>query len=257
MPRKRIAFLGNKDIGYECFYYLLENRDVLGIDIAAVITNDKSPLLSKGKSILKLAKKHNIPTLKKSHDLLSITDIDILLSVQYHDILKEQQIKVAKQIAVNLHMAPLPDYRGCNQFSFAILDNAKEFGSTLHRIEKGIDTGDILFEHRFMIEPNSTVTELYEKTYKSAVYLFKSSIKRIVDGDYVLVPQKSLIAFRGSAFHQRKEIDKIKEIDLSWPTEKIKKQVRATYFPPFSPPFALVDGKKIDITPEWILDNLD
>ena len=65
-------------------------------------------------------------------------------------------------------MAPLPEYRGCNQFSFAIVDGKKEFGTTLHKMEEGIDNGDIIAESRFDIPENCFVKELYELTYKTS-----------------------------------------------------------------------------------------
>lgn len=42
--------------------------------------------------------------------LLSL-EFDILFSVQYHAILTQEQIECAKEIAFNLHLAPLPEYR--------------------------------------------------------------------------------------------------------------------------------------------------
>ncbi|MBK8684503.1 MAG: hypothetical protein IPN26_05660 [Bacteroidetes bacterium] len=72
--------------------------------------------------------------------------MDFLISVQYHQILNERHIQKARTLAINLHMAPLPEYRGCNQFSFAILDQYPEFGTTLHVMDERIDHGDILFE---------------------------------------------------------------------------------------------------------------
>lgn len=74
------------------------------------------------------------------------------------EILNAEHIGHAKNIALNLHMAPLPEYRGCNQFSFAIADNKKEFGTTIHKMDTGIDHGNILFEKRFPIQMNVGLT---------------------------------------------------------------------------------------------------
>ena len=132
-----------------------------------VLTNNRPSLLDKEKDIHSLIEKNNLNHIKSLNDLLLNKDVDFLISVQYHNILKKEHIQKAKVLAVNVHMAPLPEYRGCNQFSFAIIDKAKVFGTTFHVLEEGIDSGDILFENRFPISEKLTVKELYEITYNT------------------------------------------------------------------------------------------
>ena len=104
-------------------------------------------------------------------------NVDFIYSVQYHQILKKEDIQKAGIIALNLHMAPLPEYRGCNQFSFALLDNKKEFGTTIHQLDAQIDHGDLLFEKRFPIPENCWIEQLYSLTYDASLLLFKESLK--------------------------------------------------------------------------------
>ena len=92
-----------------------------------------------------LATAHNIPVLNSLDEL---PECDFLYSVQYHEILKQEHINKATKLAVNLHMAPLPEYRGSNQFSFAIIEGRSEFGTTIHQMDARIDHGDILFQKR-------------------------------------------------------------------------------------------------------------
>src|SRR5258706_3992593 len=131
---KKIAFLGTKDIGYFTLEHLLLNTEQLNAEVAAVLTNERSSILGNDISIKSLAEKFNVPLLDSPDELLLLPDFDILISIQYHLILKKLHIEKPKQIAFNLHMAPLPEYRGCNQFSFAIVDAAKIFATTIHRL---------------------------------------------------------------------------------------------------------------------------
>jgi methionyl-tRNA formyltransferase len=244
---KEIVFLGGKEIGFYCLEHLLEKAAFLGVRVKAALTNERK---------IHPCRKNNIPVLGSLDEFLRMEDCDILISVQYHEILKPEHFGKARQIAVNLHMAPLPEYRGCNQFSYAIIDNAKEFGTTIHRMEEKIDGGDILFEKRFAIPGDCDVTSLYRKTFEESVTLFKESLEKIIDGNYVLTPQNCYSGKRSSAFHLREDIEKLKQIDLGWEKEKILRHFRATYFPPFPPPYALVNGERIEITPEWIKKNI-
>lgn len=242
-----IVFLGAKTIGWDCLQILHAQAANLGWRLIAVATNPNAAL-GQHQQWNDFCTTQHIPLL--SH-LDELPNCDIIVSVQYHQILKARHIAKAKQIALNLHLAPLPEYRGCNQFSFAIIDQAKQFGVTLHRLETGIDSGDILFERRFELPPDCFVQDLYERSCQAARELWQQHIGDIARGNYTLIPQSSLIAERGTSYHYRHEIDALKEIDLDWSAEKIARHLRATYFPPFDPPYSWVAGRKVtwNITP--------
>lgn len=244
MPRK-IVFLGSKPIGYECFAFLLEQREALDIEITCLLTRARKEF-GNAHDLNQLAEEYNIPTI---NSLDEIPECDILYSVQYHEILKQEHISKARQAAVNLHMAPLPEYRGANQFSFAIIEGKKEFGATIHLIDTRIDHGDILFEERFPIPGNCWVDELYQLTYKASLNLFASTLGRVVNGDYTRIPQQTLEAQRGTSLHYRKDMAALKLIDLSWEKEKIERHIRATSMPGFEPPYCIVGGEKVYLSP--------
>jgi methionyl-tRNA formyltransferase len=248
---RKIAFLGSKAIGAFCLSELINRQDELKAKVVAVLT--KANKLDFSETVLSIAKENEIPILSSLDDLKEIDDLDIIISVQHHEILRSEHIELASQIAVNLHMAPLPEYRGCNQFTFAILDEAKTFGTSLHRLEPGIDSGSILFEKRFPVPEKCTVKELYEKTVEASKKLFSEKIEDLIKGNYSPVSQSDLEEERGSSYHYRHEIDEVKKIDLNWPKEKIEKHIRATHMPPFTPPYAIKDGQKVELT----LDKLD
>lgn len=241
MNRKKLVFLGAKPIGYQCFEYLLAQCDALDIEITGLLTRRRKEF-GGAHDLAALAAAHHIPLLASLDD---IPECDIIYSIQHHEILKPQHIGKARQIAVNLHMAPLPEYRGCNQFSFAILDGKEAFGTTIHAIDPGVDHGDILFQKRFPIPANCWVNDLYQRTFDASVKLFQQTLAHIVSGNYNPVPQALLEARYGTSTHYRREIDIIKQIDLGWDKEKTERHIRATYMPGFEPPFCMIDGKKM------------
>lgn len=232
--------MGGKRIGAFCLKHLLALGDDYNIEVIAVATK-QNPALDSEETVGRLAQKAAIPILQT---LEALPTCDFILSVQYHQILKQRHIDKAQELAINLHMAPLPEYRGCNQFSFAILDEKKVFGTTLHSMTAGIDDGDIIAERRFEIDQNIWVEELYQKTLEESKTLFIENIKNILSGNYTAIPQKDLEKERGSSYHFRNEIIALKVIDESWPEEKKKKHVRATFMSGFEPPYAIVNGEK-------------
>ena len=244
MKKKKVAFLGAKKIGYLCFKDLITHHQDDECEIVGVITRETN--LDAGESITSLCNHQNIPLLRDLKALLDLKELDILISVQHDQILKREHIDKASDVAVNLHLAPLPEYRGCNQFSFAIIDRANSFGATLHKIDEGIDNGDILFEKRFQINPDQIwVDELYQKTVDAGSELFTDHINDLLAGNYVAVPQEKFVKSRGTSIHYRKEIMDIKQIDLSWDAGKIDTHIRATSMPGFDPPYTFIGNQKV------------
>ncbi len=241
---KTIIFLGSKPIGYECFTFLVDNAAKIGLRVAGLLTQPRKEF-GEGHDLVALAEASNIPVIASPHDM---PECDIIYSVQYHKILKQHHIDKARQVAVNLHMAPLPEYRGSNQFSFAILEGKKEFGTTIHQMAAGVDNGDILFQKRFPIKEGWWVHDLYEQTYKSSLNLFRQTLGHIVEGKYTPVAQELLVGKYGTSMHYRREMGALKAINLKWDKEKIELHIRATSMPGFEPPFCWIDGEKMYFT---------
>lgn len=246
MNGKKVVFLGSKPIGYQCLKHLIAVSGRLGVEITGVLTQLRNEF-SGEHDLAALARSNDIPVLQSLDDL---PECDIIYSVQYHQLLRREHIGKAKQIAINLHMAPLPEYRGSNQFSFAILDGKTEFGTTIHQIDTRIDHGDILFQKRFPIPDGCWVGALYQLTFEASVKLFQQTLEHILNGNYSLLPQQSLVPNKGTSLHYRNEMAQIKQIDLGWEQEKIERHVRATSMPGFEPPYCVISGKKVYFQPK-------
>lgn len=244
MLRKTVIFLGSKPVGYECFAHLAAEQEQLGIEVIGLLTNVRKEF-GEGHDLTAIAAEYNIPLLASLEEM---PECDVIYSVQYHEILKERHINKARHIAVNLHMAPLPEYRGSNQFSFAILEQKTEFGTTVHSMQPGVDNGDILFQKRFPIPEDCWVNDLYELTYKASINLFRQTLGHVINGKYTTVAQELLVNKYGTSMHYRKEMKALKVIDLKWDKEKIQRYIRATSMPGFEPPYCFIDGEKVYFT---------
>ena len=219
MISKSLLFLGSKPIGYECLAWLIQQQNSLNIEVTGILTQARKEFGS-GSDLIELAAENGIQVYT---DPDTMPECDIIYSVQYHKILKKAHISKARQIALNLHMAPLPEYRGSNQFSFAIIDEKKEFGTTIHKIDTRIDHGDILFQQRFPIPDNCWVDELYKLTFDASVKLFKDTLPSVINQTYQPIPQETLVAQYGASLHYRNEMDTLKIIDLNWDKEKTER----------------------------------
>ncbi len=241
MVSKKVIFLGSKPVGYECLAWLIRQQNAMNFEITGVLTQARKEFGSDC-DLNELATDNAIPVYM---DPDSMPECDILYSVQYHKILKKEHIDKARQVAINLHMAPLPEYRGSNQFSFAIIDKKQEFGTTIHKIDPRIDHGDILFQQRFPIPENCWVDDLYKITFNASVMLLKDTLPALLNEAYQPIPQETLIAQYGTSLHYRNEMTTLKIIDLDWDKEKSERYIRATSMPGFEPPYCIIDGRKI------------
>ena len=135
---KKIVFFCNKEIGLKCLKHTFEKRFFLDIEIVAVFTKIDDA------KIIKFCKKNKILIFFDLRKISIFKSLDLGISVQYHLIFKKKLISKFYHSLVNLHMGPLPEYRGCNQFTFAIINKESEFGTTIHVVDEGIDSGPIL-----------------------------------------------------------------------------------------------------------------
>lgn len=235
-----IVFLGSKPIGYDCLTELLNRSRELDLEVLAVRSRSRKEF-NPDKDPGALARTRGIPVLDRLEEL---PDCDFIISVQHHEILAQTQLKKARKLAVNLHLAPLPEYRGCNQFSFALMDEAESFGVSLHRMDSRIDHGQVLFESRFPVPEACWVDELYSLSVQKGLDLFARSLPRLLRGDYDL-PVAPPEAGRNSRLYYRSDIEKLREIDLDGDRHTIEKQIRATSMPGFPGPFCRVNGEII------------
>lgn len=236
-----MVFIGSKSIGAMCLRSMIEKQSELDFKIVSALTNEK------GTEISALCRQRAIPMLQNLEEYLELDDIDLLVSVQYHQILSATHLKKARDASVNLHMAPVPEYRGCNQFSFVILNQERSFGTTLHLMDTGVDSGDILCERRFEIPAEIWVEELLRLTERHSIEMFQEFLPALISGAYEPVAQADLLNERSAGFYKRDDISGFKELDFSWDPQKIARHIRALSMPGFSGPYFIIDGKRVFI----------
>jgi len=105
---------------------------------------------------------------------------DFTISVLWPHIITPEQL--AERHYLNLHPAPLPEYRGCNSYAHAIINGETEYGVSLHYMNEGVDTGPIIASPRFPILPDDTGKSLYDRAQIEALSMFESLWPILKDG---------------------------------------------------------------------------
>ncbi|HEX7086574.1 MAG TPA: methionyl-tRNA formyltransferase [Vicinamibacterales bacterium] len=76
---------------------------------------------------------------------LAAVAADAHLSIAYDQILRAP-VRATARACLNIHAGRLPDYRGRNVITWAIINNEREIGVTVHAVDDGVDTGPILIQ---------------------------------------------------------------------------------------------------------------
>jgi methionyl-tRNA formyltransferase len=120
-------------------------------------------------------REENIINASESIDRIQTLSPDLIISIRYGGILKDACIKIPKHGVINLHSGILPKYRGVMATFWAMLNDDKTIGTTLHTIDDGtIDTGKII--------KISTMTVDKEKSYLQHVLeLYRQGTLDIID----------------------------------------------------------------------------
>ena len=240
MAKLRVAYFGAGPVGIDLLRYLAGHDEVEVIAVAAW-PRARQPWWG-AQDVPDVAKELGLPTVEKEDAVLT-TPADVLFSVYYDRIIGKDILAHPARGAINLHAAPLPEYRGRFTFLHAILNGEMEYGVTLHYMDEGVNTGDIIAQRGFPMGADITARGLYDVTAEEAKRLFKHTLPDVIADTVRSNPQGP-----GRHVYRTGDIPD-GEVDLSWPPDYVDRFVRALYFPPFEPAFVRVGGKKYFLSP--------
>lgn len=136
---------------------------------------------------------------------LKLPTADVVLSINYLTIIPYQFINKFKYGILNAHFGDLPKYRGNACPNWAILNNEKNIFLTVHKMDKDLDSGDIVNKYKFPINKNTYIGDFYKWVEKKTPKFFLKSINDVLNN-------KKLIKQRGKilrTFPRKKEDSKI------------------------------------------------
>ena len=201
-----------------------------------------------------MAENENIPCFQvknvNTNEFLEVIkkfDVDINVSMSFNQILKSEIINLAPKKFINCHAGALPFYRGRNILNWALINGEKEFGVTVHYVDEGIDTGDIILQNFYPISHEDRYADILARAQKACAETLYDALCKIHDNDFEVTPQEKIhkVGFYCSA---RKIGDEY--INWNWTSERIYNFVRGISEPaPGARTF--FDGK------EYIVDRAE
>lgn len=170
---------------------------------------------------------------------------DYVISYMSPWMVPEQVLSKTKVSAINFHPGP-PEYPGIGCTNFAIYNEEREFGITVHHMDAKADSGDIILVERFPIFKNDTVYSLTQRCY---AYIYVSFVNL-----FPLILHKKLMPKSKEVWQRkpftRKELEKLCRITKDMSEDEIKKRIKATTYPNMPGAYIELFGNKYEFNPE-------
>lgn len=192
MNQTKIGFFGDNKWASNTLLKLFKNKDVM-VDFVVSRSHTQDFTLEN------LANELNLPHYKfkninnlQTLEILKKYKSDLYISISYDQIFKENVIKLPQKGIINFHAGKLPFYRGRNILNWVLINGEKEFGLTVHYIDDGIDTGDIICQKIIDIKSTDNYRTLLNRSYKECPDMIIESINRINDTFFEPIKQSSM-----------------------------------------------------------------
>ncbi len=227
----KLIIFGCQQIAVDFIEFLQKQKNV---EVSLIITYELPLDKTYGyKSVLEKFNNSNIEVINPTSinegliEKIKKINPDIIFSIYYRKILPNIILKIPKFGCINIHPSLLPKYRGPIPTAWAIEKGEKEFGITIHMMDSGIDTGDILVQKKFSIFDDETGFELYTRAMRLGSKLLINNFKKIINRELIPKPQKGL----GSYYGKKKG-----KFIINWKdkSENIRNMIRV-HSKPFNP----------------------
>jgi len=142
---------------------------------------------------------------KINEDFLALCHPEFIISYGYRHIISEDILVRYPDNAINLHVSFLPWNRGADPNFWSFVEDTPK-GVTIHYLDKGIDTGDIIAQKIVEFSDSDTLHTSYLKLHHEIQMLFKENWKIIRSKQCHQVKQPLLVP---ESFHKSRDKEKL------------------------------------------------
>ena len=192
MKKLSIGFFGDGSWSHDALDRILADETIV---VNFVCARDDNP----DNTLRSISEKHGIdffthPKINslEFYDLVAPYMCDLFVSMSFNQIFRSKLLDLPRLKAINCHAGKLPFYRGRNVLNWVLINGENEFGITVHYMDEGIDTGDIILQRIFEITETDNYAKLLVKAYKECGAILYDSIKLVQAGNVNIIRQSDL-----------------------------------------------------------------
>lgn len=182
-----VIFMGTPDFAVPSLQNLISSKEHNVVAVFSQRPKSKGRGMKIAKSpVHELADFYKIPvytptTLRKneSYELIDSISADIIIVVAYGFIVPKNILESKKYGCLNIHPSKLPKYRGAAPLQRTIIEGEKETAVCIMQMDEGLDTGDIILQENFSLNPRITLQELHDKCAQIGADLLLKTLNNI------------------------------------------------------------------------------
>ena len=244
--KKKVLVFGDLPIATKITKDLLDRKDVdlLGVVLSNKMFNNNDPWTDTP-NLKEFAKLNKIKIFNFNELSLVKSHLNLGFSCRFSRIIPPNVIKKFSHGIINFHGGLLPECGGLYSSCHSILLKHKKGGGTIHYIDKGVDTGNIIKRAEFEIKDSDTSISLFKRTQLALLDAYYKVIDSIIKEKNNSIPQKEFISkgYKKNYF-DKYSLDGKKEIKKNFSKKKISRVVRAFNHPNHEPAYMIINGKK-------------
>lgn len=193
----RVVLMGTPDIACPTLQALASAPEFQVI--AAVVQPDKPKgrdLKLQPPPVKELALRLGLPVLQPERArnetfLAQLRELrpDLVVVLAYGQILPQALLDIPAHGCLNIHTSLLPRWRGAAPIQWAILEGDAQTGTTIMRMDAGLDTGGIVATRLTPIGPEDTAQTLHDRLATLGAELLVETLPRYVRGELPPRPQ--------------------------------------------------------------------
>jgi methionyl-tRNA formyltransferase len=135
-----------------------------------------------------------------------LDEVDFIVSYGYRHIIDSEVIKRFHKKIINLHISYLPWNRGADPNLWSHLGDTPK-GVSIHFVDEGIDTGDLIVQQRIESKSDDTLRSSYNCLVEAVEKLFMKEWPEICSGQRDGKPQSG----KGT-YHRRADLKTVKRL---------------------------------------------
>ena len=115
--------------------------------------------------------------------MLRDAGVNLVVLAGFMRVLKAPMLDAFPRRIINIHPSLLPKFPGIEAWKQALAAGEKTTGCTVHYVESGIDTGEIIAQREVPISPGDTPATLHERIQLAEYALYPSVIAQFARGE--------------------------------------------------------------------------
>jgi len=248
--------MGSPEFSIPSLQKMIDQQNVVGVVTQPDRPSGRGKIMT-SPPVKRLALSYGIPVIQPEKlkdpgvfETLISWDPDFVVVVAFGQILRQNVLDLPKLGCINVHGSILPRWRGAAPIQASILHGDQETGITIMKMDKGIDTGEILTTKSIPIESNDNTLSLSKKLSDLGADLLDESIKKVLLGEIELQKQDDSLATYAPMIKKEDGF-----LDSGKSAIDLERQIRAFF--PWPGAFIDIGGEKMKILEATVLNQLD